>query len=156
MDRKMVLAAMGEPQSKVRELVPGSTMRRYEEWIYGQAPQTVRFVRFEGDRVSQLRIAALGKPIVLHSKDEMRGYLDPEDTHEIAMGDEKPGNGEDGSTKPPTILKPGEAAPGSSKRVLLPVPPSNPDSTSTQDKGATTDSTAPADKPADAPEASTQ
>ena len=54
MDRKMVLAAMGEPQSKVRELVPGSTTRRYEEWIYGQMPQTVRFVRFEGDRVTAI------------------------------------------------------------------------------------------------------
>jgi hypothetical protein len=145
MDRKMVLAAMGEPQSKVRELVPGSTTRRYEEWIYGQAPQTVRFVRFEGDRVTQLRIAALGKPIVLHSKDEMRGYLDPEDTHEIAMGDEKPGNGEDGSAKPPTILKPGEAAPGSSKRVLLPVPASSP----AQDKTSPT----PANPPPAAPSA---
>ena len=154
MDRKMVLAAMGEPQSKVRELVPGSTTRRYEEWIYGQMPQTVRFVRFEGDRVTQLRIAALGKPIVIHDQNELRGYLDPEDTHELAMGDAKPGNGEDGSAKPPTILKPGEAAPGSQKRVLLPVPASTPaptpDSTSTQDKGASTDSTAPADKPAPA------
>jgi hypothetical protein len=153
MDRKMVLAALGEPQSKVRELVPGSTTRRYEEWIYGQAPQTVRFVRFEGDRVSQLRIAALGKPIVLHSKDEMRGYLDPEDTHEIAMGDGKPGNGEDGSAKPPTILKPGEAAPGSSKRVLLPVP----DSSAPQDKSAPANPVdTPKDKPAEVPEASTQ
>jgi hypothetical protein len=154
MDRKMVLAAMGEPQSKVRELVPGSTTRRYEEWIYGQMPQTVRFVRFEGDRVTQLRIAALGKPIVIHDQNELRGYLDPEDTHELAMGDAKPGNGEDGSAKPPTILKPGEAAPGSQKRVLLPVPASTPaptpDSTSTQDKGVSTDSTAPADKPAPA------
>ena len=135
MDRKMVLAAMGQPLSKVRELVPGSTTRRYEEWIYGQPPQTVRFVRFEGDRVSQLRIAALGKPIVIHSENEMRGYLDPEDTHEIAMGDQKPGNGEDGSAKPPTILKPGEAAPGSQRRVLLPVP----------DAGATQDKSVPAD-----------
>ena len=154
MDRKMVLAAMGAPQSKVRELVTGSTTRSYEEWIYGQMPQTVRFVRFEGDRVTQLRIAALGKPIVIHDQNELRGYLDPEDTHEVAMGDAKPGNGEDGSAKPPTILKPGEAAPGSQKRVLLPVPASTPvptpDSTSTQDKGASTDSTAPADKPAPA------
>src|ERR1039458_3700847 len=47
MNSKMVLAAMGPPQSKVRELVPGSTDRHYEEWIYGQSPQTVRFVRFE-------------------------------------------------------------------------------------------------------------
>jgi hypothetical protein len=129
MDRKMVLAAMGEPQSKLRELVPGSTTRRYEEWIYGQMPQTVRFVRFEGDHVTQLRIAALGKPIVVQDKNEMRGYLDPEDsdaTHEIAMGDGKSGNGNDGTAKPPTILKPGEAAPGSQKRVLLPVPASSP------------------------------
>ncbi len=39
------------------------------------------------------------------------------------MGDGKPGNGEDGSAKPPTILKPGEAAPGSQRRVLLPPAP---------------------------------
>ena len=142
MDRKMVLAAMGEPQSKVRELVPGSTTRRYEEWIYGQMPQTVRFVRFEGDRVTELRIAALGKPIAIHDKNEMRGYLDPEDTHEIAMGDGKPGNGEDGSAKPPTILKPGETAPGSQKRVLLPLPDDKPAAPST-------------DKPADPPTTST-
>jgi len=160
MDRKMVLAAMGEPQSKVRELVPGSTTRRYEEWIYGQMPQTVRFVRFEGDRVTQLRIAALGKPIVIHTQDELRGYLDPENTHEIAMGDEKPGNGEDGSAKPPTILKPGEAAPGSQKRVLLPVPASTPDHTPAQDKSAPTNPpTAPipsTDKPAEPPAGPTQ
>jgi hypothetical protein len=155
MDRKMVLAAMGEPLSKVRELVPGSTTRRYEEWIYGQPPQTVRFVRFEGDRVTQLRIAALGKSIVIHTQDEMQGYLEPEETHEIAMGDEKPGNGEDGSRKPPTMLKPGEAAPGSEKRVVLPVPASTPDAGATQDKSVPADSSAstnpsstPADKPA--------
>src|ERR1019366_5455467 len=35
MDRKMALATMGEPQTKMRELLPGSTTRRYEEWIYG-------------------------------------------------------------------------------------------------------------------------
>ena len=152
MDRKMVLAAMGEPASKVRELVPGSTTRHYEEWIYGQMPQTVRFVRFEGDRVTQLRIAALGKAIVIHDQDEMRGYLDPEDTHELAMGDAKPGNGEDGSAKPPTILKPGEAAPGSQRRVLLPTPDS---STPAPQKSTTTDSTAPTDKPADPPTTAT-
>jgi hypothetical protein len=148
MDRKMVLAALGEPESKVRELVPGSTTRRYEEWIYGQMPQTVRFVRFEGDRVTELRIAALGKPIAIHDKNEMRGYLDPEETHEIAMGDGKPGNGEDGTAKPPTILKPGEAAPGSQKRVLLPTP----DSSATQDKNAPANpAAAPTDKPEDTP-----
>jgi hypothetical protein len=129
MDRKMVLAAMGAPQSKIRELVPGSTDRHYEEWIYGQMPQTVRFVRFEGDRVTQVRIAAMGQPIVLHDTDEMQGYLDPEDTREVAMGDGKLGDrsGDTGrAAAPPTILKPGETAPGASQRVQLPVSSSTP------------------------------
>jgi len=128
MNRKMVLAAMGAPASKVRELQPGSSDKHYEEWIYGQVPQTVRFVRFEGDRVTQVRIAALGQPIAIHDQNELRGYLDPEDTHEIAMGDSKPGSGGDGPAKaPPTILKPGEVAPGSSQQVQMPVRPATAD-----------------------------
>jgi hypothetical protein len=126
MNRKMVLAAMGAPESKVRELLPGSIDQHYEEWIYGQAPQTVHFVRFIGDRVTQVRIAALGQAIAVHDRNELHGYLDPEDTHEIAMGDSR---SPDGAAAPPTILKPGEEAPGggSSRRVLLPVDP--PDTT---------------------------
>src|ERR1019366_8747624 len=76
MHRKMVLAAMGAPESKLRELEEGSTDRHYEEWIYGQAPQTVRFVRLEGDRVTEVRVAALGQPIAIHDQNERRGYLD--------------------------------------------------------------------------------
>jgi len=156
MDRKMVIAAAGAPESKVRELLPGSSDRHYEEWIYGQAPQTVRFVRFVGDRVIQVRIAALGQPIAIHDKNEMQDYLDPEDTHEVAMGDTKPASKEDGSAKaPPSILKPGEVAPGSSRRVLVPVatPPAGQDKTG-QDKtdpASASPATAPADKPADPP-----
>lgn len=125
MNRKMVLAAMGAPQMKSRELMPGSTDKHYEEWIYGQAPQTMRFVRFVGDRVVQVRIAALGQPVAVHDKNELRGYLDsgdPDSTREIALGD-KPQAGDDeaGRSAPPTILKQGEVAPGSSNRVRLPV-----------------------------------
>jgi hypothetical protein len=131
MDRKMVLAAMGAPLSKVRELVEGTTDKHYEEWIYGQVPQTVRFVRFVGDRVIQVRVAALGKAIAIHDQNEMHGYLDPEDIHEVAMGDAKPGGGGESGpgVAPPTILKPGEIAPGSSQKVNLPVsaPASGPD-----------------------------
>jgi hypothetical protein len=131
MDRKMVLAAMGAPQSKVRELVPGTTDRHYEEWIFGQMPQTVRFVRFEGDRVTQIRTAAMGQPIATRDQDEMQGYLDPDQTREVAMGDGKPGDRSGGpesasAPPPPSILKPGERAPGSSQRVQYPPTQSKP------------------------------
>lgn len=159
MNRKMVLAAMGAPESKVRELLPGSTDQHYEEWIFGQVPQTVRFVRFVGDRVTEVRIAALGQPIAIHNQNEMQGYLDPEDTHEVAMGDSNSGSAEERANKaPPTILKPGEVAPGSSQRVLLPVSKTASGSGGTQDKtdpavpnAPGTTPAAPADQPAATP-----
>jgi hypothetical protein len=126
MNRKMVLAAMGAPDSKVRELVAGSETQHYEEWIYGHMPQTVHFVRIQGDRVTQVRVAALGQAIAVHTQTEMQGYIDPEDFHEIAEGDVRPGGGGDGDgpgKAPPTILNPGEASPGSTRRVLLPTTP---------------------------------
>jgi hypothetical protein len=125
MNRKLVVAAMGAPDSKVRELVPGSDTRHYEEWIYGRVPQTVRFVRFEGDRVTQVKVAALGQPIAVRTENEMQGFLDPEETHELAMGDSKPANrSADGEARaaPPSLRKPGEPLPpGSSQSVLYPV-----------------------------------
>ena len=78
MNHRMVLAALGAPENKMRE----QTERRpgggsYEEWIYGHVPQTIRFVRFIGDRVTVVEIAALGKPIEIHDKDEMGGFNPP-------------------------------------------------------------------------------
>jgi len=127
MNRRMVLAAMGAPESKVRELVPGSTDKHYEEWIYGRVPQTVRFVRIEGDRVTQVRIAALGQPIAVHTENELQGYLDPEvDTHEVAMGDTQPNGEEQSRRAPPTILKPGESGAHADQKVQYPVSSTTP------------------------------
>src|ERR1700729_2195781 len=113
MNHRMVLAAMGAPESKVREQQSGDPNGgRYEEWIYGHVPQTVRFVRFVGDRVTVVEIAALGKPIEIHDKDEMGGFSPQAPTREVAMGDEQQGSGED--KKPagaPSLRLPGEAAP---------------------------------------------
>ena len=94
---------------------------RYEEWIYGHVPQTVHFVRFVGDRVMVVEIAALGKPLEIHNTDEMGGYNPPPLTREIAMGDQKPGGTEDAPAPPPTLRKPGEAAPpGGPNKVQFP------------------------------------
>lgn len=139
MSRKMVLASLGPPASKTRELEQGSEDKHYEEWIYGQVPQTVRFVRFEGERVTQVRVAALGQPIAIHDKDEMNGYenADPDARREVAMGDASPTEGDGTRGAKPTILKPGEGAPGAEHRVQLPTPDLGPP----PDKAPPSDST---------------
>jgi hypothetical protein len=104
MNRQMVLAAMGAPISKVRET--DSDGQPYEEWIYGREPQTVRFVRFIGDRVSLVKIAPMGKPIEIHDQDELAGYLPPKPTRTVAEGDMVAGD--DTKHGPPTLKKPGE------------------------------------------------
>jgi hypothetical protein len=111
MNQRMVLAALGAPDSKVREHENSDPdAPKYEEWIYGQVPQTVRFVRFRGDRVVMVKICALGKPVEIHSEDEMDGYKAPPNTREIAMGDAQPGDTSHASP-PPTLRKPGEPVP---------------------------------------------
>ena len=51
MNHEMVTYAKGRPPKKVREQ-DGET--EYEEWIYGDPPQDVEFVRFMGDEVVRL------------------------------------------------------------------------------------------------------
>jgi hypothetical protein len=124
MNHRMVLAALGAPDNKAREQSSDPNGHRYEEWIYGHVPQTVRFVRFVGDRVTMVEIAALGKPIEIHDKNELDGEEIPTNTRQIAMGDRAPGKeGEDGSAPapPPSLRLPGEAAPTNAQgKVLYP------------------------------------
>jgi hypothetical protein len=135
MDQRMVIAALGAPESKVREHEGGDAdAPKYEEWIYGHVPQTVRFVRFRGDRVVMVKICALGKPVEIHSEDEMNGYTAPANTREIAMGDKQQGDTGHASA-PPTLRQPGEAVPADqpnkvrfpddpdSKTKVEPIPP---------------------------------
>ena len=110
MNKRMVLAAMGQPESKLRERAADSaTGEVFEEWVYGHTPQTIRFVRFRGDRVILLKTAALGKSIAVLDKDELAGYRDPSTLHTVALGDGAAAGG-DGS-KGPSLKTPGEALP---------------------------------------------
>ena len=124
MDRRMVLASAGAPESKVREHASDDADGpRYEEWIYGHVPQTVKFVRFNGDHVAQVKIAALGKPIEVHDQNEMGEYGPQPERREIALGDGAPDH-----HGAPTLREPGEALPVSSTsagKVQYP-PPSKP------------------------------
>jgi hypothetical protein len=122
----MVLAALGAPERKNREADSGDPDgAHYEEWIYGHVPQTVKFVRFKGDRVAIVEIAALGKPIEIHDKNELDGSELPTNTRDIAMGDRAPAkDGEDPSAapKPPSLRLPGEAEPANTQgKVQYPV-----------------------------------
>ena len=123
MDHRMVLAALGAPESKMREHDDSDpSQARYEEWIYGQVPKTIKFVRFTGDRVTQVKIAALGKPIEIHDKDEMSGFIAPDPSRTVLMGDVQAGEERAVRAAPPTLRKDGEAAPANSQgKVQYPV-----------------------------------
>ena len=67
MNQEMVLHAKGKPPRKVRER-DGET--QYEEWIYGEAPADVDFVRIVGDEVVRVEtIKVSGEKIVRTEKE---------------------------------------------------------------------------------------
>jgi hypothetical protein len=129
MDRRMVLASVGEPLRKHREAVIPSTGGEpsgpvAEEWIYGTPPQPTRFVRFRNGRVVRLEIAAIGKPIEVHDKNELTVPLPPAlVARSIAEGDAQPDKDESHpAARPPTLRKPGEVldTPNTIGKVNLP------------------------------------
>jgi hypothetical protein len=134
MSTDMVLFAKGAPQRKVRE-VEGQLP--FEEWIYGQPPKPVEFVRINGNRVIRVEIAKVGEPPEIFTKDEVEGMmrtdgtpLIPEQSHTrtIASGDVQPDPDKQAPLPPPTLVAPGEQLPnpavqngaGSMKPVQFP------------------------------------
>jgi len=110
MNREMVLKAVGQPDQKVREM-DGQTP--FEEWIYGQPPHEVQFVRFNGNRVIRLEIADVGQPPVIRDKDETDGYFGGQFVRQVRLGDAPPTapNQEHAPTAAPTLRQPGEQLP---------------------------------------------
>ena len=112
MNRKMVLAAVGEPKTKHREHLKAGDddSAMYEEWIYGDPPQETKFVRFQHDRVVRLEIAALGKPLQIFERNEVGGEHAPTlEARTIVNGD--PHRTEDtgaATGTAPTLRRPGE------------------------------------------------
>jgi len=113
MNRRMVLASVGEPKTKHREHTKAGDddSAMYEEWIYGDPPHDTQFVRFQHDRVVRLEIAAIGKPLEIHDKNELGTDRGPTlEARTIVNGDQhaKPGEGS-GTAAAPTLRRPGEA-----------------------------------------------
>ena len=68
MSQEMVIYAKGRPLKKIREADEHG--KPYEEWLYGESPEDVEFVRFVGSEVVQLKIMkADGQKIVRTEKE---------------------------------------------------------------------------------------
>jgi hypothetical protein len=116
MDRDMVLYAKGQPARKVRE--QDSTGKSFEVWIYGEAPEPVEFVRFDGNVVVRTELAKVGEPLVVQTANQMGGYWDNQpavaaNQHEVELGDRTAADvsDENAPKSPPTLRQPGEKLP---------------------------------------------
>jgi hypothetical protein len=69
MNKDMVIMSKDRPQQRTRE--KDESGNEYEEWIYGQPPQDVVFVRFKGDTVAQVKTAKVGGEMIVKTEKEV-------------------------------------------------------------------------------------
>ena len=118
MNHEMVTYAKGRPPKKVRER---DGEAEFEEWIYGDPPQDVEFVRFMADEVVRLEVMKVdGKKLVKTDKE-----VDVQPVTKVAQEAE--------TTRPaaaPTLHRPGEEtdknAPEGADRPAPPPPVNSP------------------------------
>lgn len=112
MNHEMVTYSKGRPPKKVRE---HDGEAEYEEWIYGDPPQDVEFVRFMGDEVVRLEVMKVdGQKLV---KTEKEIETEPAAPKVAKKDDVRPANA-------PTLHRPGEnpdSAPKDNDTVRVPV-----------------------------------
>ena len=123
MSTDMVLFAKGQPQKKVREV---DGQMPFEEWIYGQAPQPVEFVRINGNRVIRVEVAKVGETPQIINQDVVEGLMradgkpvvataEQQRTRTVQMGDVDRDPDRQAPTPPPTLTAPGEQLPDTAK-----------------------------------------
>jgi len=120
MNREMVTYAKGRPPKKIREK-DGET--EYEDWIYGEPPQDVDFVRLVGDEVVRVETMKVDGQKIVRTQKEIE--LAPKPT--LAQTSEtqpRPANA-------PTLRRPGEELPNDSPKTVpsggvAPAPPPPP------------------------------
>jgi hypothetical protein len=122
MNQEMVLHAKGKPPKKVREH-DGET--QYEEWIYGEPPADVDFVRFVGDEVVRVETMKVGgEKIVRTNREVVLPQADKDKDREAKKEpDDRPANA-------PSLRRPGEdsqdvpkPAAGTGASPVPPLPP---------------------------------
>ncbi len=98
MDTEMVVHAMGKAPKKVREKDGDID---YEEWIYGNPPQDVDFVRIVGDEVVRVETMKVGGQKIVRTEKEV--ILEKPDKDTEAKKEQ-----EDRSPNAPSLRRPGE------------------------------------------------
>jgi len=99
MNREMVIYSKGRPEKKIREK-DGET--DYEDWIYGEPPHDVDFVRVVGDEVVRVETMKVGGDKVVKTEKEIN--LSGPTVATAAQQENRP-------AKAPTLRRPGEEAP---------------------------------------------
>lgn len=169
MTTDMVMFAKGQPYQKSREM---EGQEPITIWMYGKPPQTVEFVRINGNRVIRVEIARIGKPVEVFSKDVVTPMMMGSGkrletlakTRTVREGDVERNPDTQAPAPPPTLRNPGEQLPqdnGRNDGVMKPVyfPPDTQDSDSGQGTtlGQNPDVQPPAtSKPASAPAGNTK
>jgi len=104
MDRDMVIYAKGRTERKIRE--NDEQGKPYEEWIYGEPPQDVEFVRFRGQEVVQVKIMKVDGEKIVRTEKEI-------DLKEVREAEARKRD-QEAAAKPqavanrPTLKRPGE------------------------------------------------
>jgi hypothetical protein len=118
MSEEMVLHAKGKPPRKVRER-DGET--EYEEWIYGEPPADVDFVRIVGDEVVRVETMRVGGEKIVRTEKEVVLPRPDQDKEAKKESAERPANA-------PSLRRPGEDSQDVPKPAngASPVPPAAP------------------------------
>jgi hypothetical protein len=119
MNREMLIYSKGRPPKKIREK-DGEV--EYEEWIYGEPPQDVDFVRMVGDEVVRVETMKVDGSKVLRTEKEVN--LETQTAVAKASDQPRPANA-------PSLRRPGEAPAehptptGGAVPVIHPPPPAS-------------------------------
>ena|SRR5579862_3156889 len=118
MNSEMVVHAMGKPPKKVRER-QGET--EYEEWIYGEPPADVNFVRLVADEVVRVETMRVGGEKIVRTQKEV--VLPEKDAEKEAA--KQPG---ESPANAPSLRRPGEDSEDVPRpsNGAAPLPPSQP------------------------------
>jgi len=119
MNREMVTYAKGRPPKKIREK-DGDT--EYEDWVYGEPPQDVDFVRLVGDEVVRVETMKVDGEKIVRTEKEIN--IAPKPTlAQTSETQQHPANA-------PTLRRPGEEPPTDSPQNspggAVPAPPPPP------------------------------